>query len=80
MIVISEELNAAPEREVRRVLSHIGLRYQSLGDYANVFPGVYDGQPKRDVIERLGRFFAEPNERLFDLIGRRLAWPSGTEA
>ncbi|MEI8180069.1 sulfotransferase domain-containing protein [Aestuariivirga sp.] len=80
MIVISEELNAAPEREVRRVLKHIGLRYQSLGDYANVFPGVYDDQPKRDVMERLGRFFAEPNERLFDLIGRRLAWRNGTEA
>lgn len=74
LIVISEELNAEPERELKRVFKHVGLKYQNLGSFGNRFPGVYDKQPKEEVTARLAQFFAEPNQQLYDLIGRRLAW------
>lgn len=74
LIVISEELNSNPATELKRVFKHIGLKYQDLGGYSNRFPGVYDKQPKDEIGVRLARFFAEPNERLYEFIGRRLSW------
>jgi hypothetical protein len=73
-IVVSEEIHAAPERELRRVFKHIGLKYWPSGEYANDLPGVYDEQPKDRVRARLGEFFARHNERLFEILGRRLDW------
>ena len=74
LIVVSEELNANPERELRRVFKHIGLKYQPLGEYVNKLPGTYDNQSKDGIRARLVEFYKRPNERLFELLGRRLNW------
>ena len=74
LVVISEELTANPDRELKRVFRHIGLKYQPLGDYVNALPGVYDTQSKDRVRERLAQFYARPNEQLFAMLGRRLNW------
>jgi hypothetical protein len=78
LIVVSEELNANPERELKRVFKHIGLKYQPLGEYVNALPGTYDNQSKDPIRARLVEFYKRPNERLFELLGRRLNWQGST--
>lgn len=79
LVVISEELNAAPEVELPKVFKHIGLTYKPLGEYANKFPGVYDDQPKDRVKAKLEAFFREPNAQLFMFLGRKLNWQGVAE-
>jgi tetratricopeptide (TPR) repeat protein len=74
LVVISEELKADPEREMRRVYKHLGLKFEPLLDYGNEHPGVYDDQPKDIVLAKLGAFFSRHNERLYELLGRRINW------
>jgi tetratricopeptide (TPR) repeat protein len=74
LVVISEELKADPETEMRRVYKHLGLKFEPLLDYGNEHPGVYDDQPKDIVLAKLGAFFSRHNERLYELLGRRIDW------
>jgi|GEM_PF-531537 len=74
LIVVSEELNADPKRELGRVFKHIGLNNPPGIDYANRLPGTYDNQPKDRVRAKLVDFYGRPNERLYEILGRRLDW------
>ena len=74
LMVISEELLANPERELKKVLKHIGIKNLSLGEYINTLPGTYDNQSRGKVKARLAEFYAKQNEKLFFMIGRRLNW------
>lgn len=74
LIVISEELNADPDREIRRVFKHVGLEYHRLGDYVNALPGTYDGQSRDGIRAKLVEFYARPNQLLYQLLRRRLDW------
>jgi hypothetical protein len=74
MVVISEELHASPEREMRGIFRHLGLKHITTGEYARMLPGTYDEQPKDRVRVRLSEFYAKYNIRLFELLGRRLNW------
>lgn len=77
LIVVSEELNADPKRQLSRIFKHIGLKYQSGLNHSNRFPGTYDDQPKERVRAKLENFFRSPNERLYEMLGRRLGWREG---
>ena len=74
LVIVSEEIHAHPDKELRRVFKHIDLKYQQLGDYIRILPGIYDDQQKDRVRTRLSKFFRRHNERLFDMLGRRLDW------
>lgn len=80
LIVISEELNENPGRELARIFRHIGLKSQDPGEFENRFPGVYDDQQLDSARRRLAQFYARPNEQFFEMLGRQPNWRRSTVA
>ena len=73
LIVPSEELLAEPERVHARVLEFLGARPHRLDSYPRVFERRYE--PMRPATRvALVEEFAEPNARLYELLGRDLDW------
>jgi hypothetical protein len=73
LVLPSEELLAEPERAHGRVLEFLGADPHRLGSYPRVFERRYEGMSP-DTRERLAAEFAEPNRRLYELLGRDLGW------
>ncbi|WP_161957294.1 tetratricopeptide repeat protein [Aestuariivirga litoralis] len=78
-ILITEEMQDNQKQTLDRVFAFLGLPPHEVPNGEKHNAGIYDEQDQRRIRERMGRFFARPNERFFELIGRRLAW-SGTGA
>jgi hypothetical protein len=73
LVVPSEDLLGEPERGHARVLGFLGAPPNRLDSYPRVFERQYE--PMRpEMRERLAAEFAEPNRRLYELLGRNLAW------
>ena len=73
LIVPSEEMLAEPEQAHARVLEFLGAAPQPLDAYPRVFERQYE--PMRpETRARLAEEFAEPNRRLYALLGRELDW------
>ena len=73
LIVPSEEMLAEPEQTHARVLEFLGAAPQPLESYPRVFERQYE--PMRpETRTRLAEEFAEPNRRLYALLGRELDW------
>jgi len=73
LIVPSEDLLDEPERTHARVLEFLGVAPQPLESYPRVFERRYE--PMRpETRARLAEQFAEPNRRLYALLGRELDW------
>jgi hypothetical protein len=73
LIVPSEDLLERPGDTYARVLEFLGAPAHELDSYPRIFTREYaDMQPatRRLLAER----FAEPNRRLYELLGRDLAW------
>jgi len=73
LVVPSEDLGGDPDGTYARVLQFIGAPPHRLDAYPRVFERQYEPmQPETRA--RLAREFAEPNERLYALLGRNLGW------
>jgi hypothetical protein len=72
LVIASEELYKQPDAVVAQAAAFVGLPWRPtsykayhLSEYADLDPATR---------RRLARHFAGPNERLFDLLGRRFPW------
>jgi hypothetical protein len=73
LVLPSEEFFAEPDRTYRQVLEFLGVQPLSLARYETHNPRRYDGM-NRAVRARLIEYFAEPNERLYELLGVDYGW------
>ncbi len=73
LVVPSEDLLGDPAGTYDRVLEFLGAPPHQLGSYPRVFERTYEPM-SRETRARLAEEFAEPNERLYALLGRNLAW------
>jgi hypothetical protein len=73
LVVPSEDLLLAPEGTHARVLDFLGVERHRLDSYPRVFEREYDPM-KPETRSRLAEEFAEPNRRLYELLGRDLGW------
>jgi len=72
-VVASEELASDPGQTYSRVLGFLGAPGHELGSYPRVYQQEY-AELRPDTRRRLAEYFAEPNRRLYELLGRDLGW------
>ena len=73
LILASDELGNEPAATYARVLEFLGAARHELDSFPRVFEGDYpDMRP--DTRRMLAGTFAEPNRRLYALLGRELGW------
>lgn len=77
LVIPSEELYGEPGPTLSRVYAHLDLPDHQLDDYEVHLKGSYDRE-RSPLQERLARFFAPHNQRLFELLGRELPWTRPT--
>jgi len=73
LVLPSEDLLGEPERAHAQVLAFLGAPPHRLDSYPRVFERQYEGM-KPATRAKLADYFAEPNRRLYELLGRDLAW------
>jgi hypothetical protein len=73
LVLPSEDLGDAPERAHAEVRAFLGAAPQRLDSYPRVYERRYDPM-SGSTRERLAEEFAEPNRRLYELLGRDLGW------
>ena len=73
LIVPSEDLLERPGETYSRVLEFLGAPPHELASYPRIFSREYS-QMEPVTREALRERFAEPNRRLYELLGRDLAW------
>jgi hypothetical protein len=73
LVLPSEELGADPEAGYAQVLAFLGAAPHRLDSYPRVFERRYEPMAPETRL-RLAAGFAEPNRRLYELLGRSLDW------
>jgi hypothetical protein len=73
LVLRSEDLFSAPERTYLDVLRFLGVPAFSLPEYEVFNPRTYSDM-RPEARRRLVEYFAEPNDRLKDLLGRDFGW------
>lgn len=73
LVLSSEELAARPDEAYARVLAFLGAPPHRLETYPRVYERNYPPM-RSETQERLAHCFAEPNRRLYELVGRDLGW------
>lgn len=73
LVVASEELAADPGGTYGRVLEFLGAPGHALRSYPRVYKQDY-GEMAPGTRRRLEEHFADPNARLYELLGRDLGW------
>jgi Sulfotransferase domain len=73
VVIPSEELAADPAGTYRRVLDFLGAAPHDLPDYPRVYEQEY-AEIEPETRRRLAEHFAEPNRRLYELLGRDFGW------
>lgn len=73
LVVASDELAAEPRETYARVLEFLGAPAYELDSYPRVYEQSY-GEMQPDTRRRLAGYFAEPNRRLSELLGRDFGW------
>jgi hypothetical protein len=73
LVLPSEELAADPAGTYQRVLDFLGAAPHELRDYPRVYEQEY-AEIQPETRRRLAKHFAEPNRRLYELLGRDLGW------
>jgi hypothetical protein len=73
LVVPLDDLRARPEETYARVLAHVGAPPHGLGEYPRVFGRDYSDM-RPETRSGLSEYFAEPNRRLYGLLGRDLGW------
>ncbi|MCR9243662.1 MAG: sulfotransferase domain-containing protein [bacterium] len=74
LVIPSEDLYGKPAETLTRVYDYLELPDHQLDNYEVHLKGDYDKSKQDPVRERLKRFFAPHNERLEELMGRKLDW------
>jgi hypothetical protein len=69
LVLASDELAAEPGQTFARVLEFLGAPGHDLESYPRVYAQSY-GEMQPDTRRRLAEYFAEPNRRLYELLGR----------
>ena len=72
-VVASEELASDSGQTYSRVLEFLGAPRHELGSYPRVYQQEY-AELRPGPQRRLAEYFAEPNRRLYELLGRDLGW------
>jgi hypothetical protein len=73
LVVPSDDLGAQPGKTYRRILEFVGAPPHELASYPRVFSREYS-QMEPGTRDLLRERFAEPNRRLYELLGRDLGW------
>jgi hypothetical protein len=73
LVLSTEELGADTEAAYGRVLDFLGLAPHALPSFPHVFRREY-APMREETRARLAAAFAEPNARLYELLGRDLGW------
>jgi hypothetical protein len=73
LVVPSDDLGAQPAETYGRVLEFLGAPRHRLASYPRIFSREYSQMQPR-TREALRERFAEPNRRLYELLGRDLGW------
>jgi len=73
LIVPSDELAAEPGEAYSRVLEFLGAPAHALDSYPRVYEQSYV-EMRSESRRALAEYFAEPNRRLYELLGRDLGW------
>jgi hypothetical protein len=73
LIVPSEDLLEQPRETYARVLEFLGAPPHELDSYPRIFVREYEAMDPK-TRQRLSARFAEPNARLYELLGRDLGW------
>ncbi len=73
LVLANEDLADAPAETYARVLDFLGAPPHELDEYPRVFDRDYP-ELRPDTRARLAERFAEPNRRLYELLGRDLGW------
>ena len=73
LVLASEELAAEPGSTYARVLEFLGVRGQDLDEYPPIYAQQYP-EMSSGLRRRLAEYFAEPNRRLYELLGRDFGW------
>jgi Sulfotransferase domain len=73
LVLTCEELAAAPAETYARVLGFLGAPAHDLEGYPRIYAQEY-AEMSSEIRSRLAEHFAEPNRRLYELLGRDLGW------
>jgi hypothetical protein len=73
LVLASEELAADPGAAYAQVLEFLGAPRHELDSYPRVYEQAY-AEMRPDTRRRLVNYFAEPNRRLYELLGRDFGW------
>ncbi len=73
LVLATEELAALPGASYARVLEFLHAAPYELESYPRIFARSYAAMAPA-TRQRLAEYYAEPNERLFELLGRELDW------
>ena len=73
LVLPSEELLERPRETYARVLDFLGAPPHELDAYPRVFERDYAAMDPR-TRHKLNEYYAEPNRRLYELLGRDLGW------
>jgi hypothetical protein len=73
LVVASGELAAEPGQTYALVVEFLGAPGHELESYPRVYEQSY-GEMRPDTRRRLAEYFAEPNRRLYELLGRDFGW------
>jgi hypothetical protein len=73
LVLRSEDLFADPNRVYGQVLEFLGLPPAPLAEYEAFNPRSY-GEMNEETRQRLVEYFAEPNRRLYELLGIDFGW------
>jgi len=73
LVVPSEELARRPDETYAKILDFLDAPKHRLDSYPRVYEQEYE-EMRPETRRRLGEYFAEPNRRLYELLGRDLGW------
>ena len=71
LVVFSEELAGAPNRVFREICRFVGLKEHTLPSYDVFGAGNQRRRDYGEAVEFAREYFREPNQALFDVLGRR---------
>ncbi|MGX4585824.1 sulfotransferase domain-containing protein [Paenibacillus chitinolyticus] len=74
LVMSSETLFRNPAESYRNVLAFLDMPLWEPGGYASLNESEYDRLIPKDTMEWLRNYYAEPNRRLFELIGEAYDW------
>jgi hypothetical protein len=73
LVVPSEELAGQPDETYAKILDFLDAPEHRLDSYPRVYEQAYD-EMRPETRRCLGEYFAEPNRRLYKLLGGDLGW------